>query len=208
MEALTGARALPCKAVLGEGMGRPLAWAGTRPLYIASAVLLVACCFEWSGRLYGWAHNQSRGDLAGAPAVVRGRSPMLASLSPGGPGITVIARTGAGRSETGIGVAREGPRAAAPVAGPHDSFNQRFAPVFWPFGQEDDESARGDLVATEPAAGWTSTTHRRTRSPWRSRRRSTVRSRTARSRQTGPPKRHSGSQSFCSRSREGDRNEC
>jgi hypothetical protein len=78
---------------------------------------------------------------------------MLASLSPGGPGITVIARTHGGRSETDIGVAREGPRAAAPVAGPHDSFNERFAPVFWPFGQEDDESAPGDLVATEPAAG-------------------------------------------------------
>jgi hypothetical protein len=37
------------------------------------------------------------------------------------------------------------------VSGPRHSFNERFAPVFWPYGQEDEEVALGDPAAAESA---------------------------------------------------------
>jgi hypothetical protein len=114
-------------------MGSILARAGLRPVLIGLAALLVGFSVEWPKRLDGSANPESLARGIGGSTTVSKRSPTLASLASLPPrGV---------KTDTGAG---EAARDAQP-----SSFADRFAAVFWFYGDDDDVVRH--QVSTEPA---------------------------------------------------------
>jgi Protein of unknown function (DUF2778) len=111
-------------------MGSILGRAGLRPVLIGLAALLVGFSVEWPKRLDGSANPESLARGVGGSTTVAKRSLALASLAPRGV-----------QTDTG---AREAARDAQP-----SSFADRFAAVFWFYGDDDDVVRH--QVSTEPA---------------------------------------------------------
>jgi hypothetical protein len=111
-------------------MGSILGRAGLRPVLIGLAALLVGFSVEWPKRLDGSAQPESLAQAIGGSTTVAKRAPTLASLPPK---IVQI----------------EDSAAAAPDA-QSSSFAERFAAVFWFYGDDDEvvrhevSTARGD----------------------------------------------------------------
>jgi hypothetical protein len=111
-------------------MGSILGCAGLRPVLIGLAALLVGFSVEWPKRLNGSAGPEALARAVGGSTIVAKRPPTLASLPP----------SGAQTDDSAV---------AANDAQP-SSFAERFAAVFWFYGDDDEvvrhevSTARGD----------------------------------------------------------------
>jgi Protein of unknown function (DUF2778) len=100
-------------------MGSIIARAGLRPVLIGLAALLVGFSVEWPKRLNGSAGSEALARAVGGSSIVAKRAPTLASLTAKSVQID------------------DSVDEAAPDA-PRSSFAERFAAVFWFYGDDDD----------------------------------------------------------------------